>query len=200
VVYARALGDALDDFGLVVDDDHWSALAGRDYDAGFEAACRALGIDPVGLFAVRESYSASRVVERIDAGVRDVYGDIDALAELADRHDLGLVSNNYHRVVATVVDRFGLDAFSFVRGRDTGVRGFERRKPDPYYLTRALDALGADRGLYVGDRETDLVAAERAGLDGAFVRRSHNADVRLSVDPAYEVDSLYELADLRLTV
>jgi hypothetical protein len=33
-----------------------------------------------------------------------------------------------------------------------------------------------------------------------FVRRPHNADVSLSVEPAHEVDSLYELVDLHLTV
>jgi HAD superfamily hydrolase (TIGR01549 family) len=200
VVYERALDDALDDYGLSVDDDHWAALAAHDYDDAFAAACRAVGVDPVGFFAVREAHSATRVVDRIEAGVRDVYDDVDALAALTDWHDLGLVSNNYHRVVTAVVGHFGFDAFSFVRGRDTGVRGFERRKPDPHYLARALDALGVDRGLYVGDRETDLLAAERAGLDGVFVRRPHNADVSLSVEPAHEVDSLYELVDLHLTV
>jgi HAD superfamily hydrolase (TIGR01549 family) len=200
VVYERALGDTLDDYGLSVDDDYWAALAAHDYDDAFVAACRAVGVDPVGFFAVREAHSATRVVERIEAGVRDVYDDVDALTALADRYDLGLVSNNYHRVVTTVVGSFGLDVFSFVRGRDTGVRGFERRKPDPHYLVRALDALGVDRGLYVGDRKTDLLAAERASLDGVFVRRPHNADVSLSVEPAHEVDSLYELFDLHLTV
>jgi HAD superfamily hydrolase (TIGR01549 family) len=196
VVYERALGDTLDDYGLSVDDDHWAALAAHEYDDEFAAACRAVGVDPVGFFAVREAHSATRVVDRIEAGACDVYDDVGALAALADRHDLGLVSNNYHRVVTTVVGHFGLNAFSFVRGRDPGVRGFERRKPDPHYLARALDALGADRGLYVGDRETDIVAAERAGLDGVFVRRPHNADANLSVEATHEVDSLHELGQL----
>jgi phosphoglycolate phosphatase-like HAD superfamily hydrolase len=196
VVYERALDDALADYGLTVADEHRSALAGHAYDDEFAAAARSVGVDPVGLFAVRESHSASRVVGRIESGTRGLYDDVGVLAALADRYDVGLVSNNYHRVVRTVVDHFDLDAFSFVRGRDTGVQGFERRKPDPHYLVQALDALGADRGLYVGDRETDVVAAERAGLDSVFVRRPHNAETSLSMAPTYEVDSLAELSVL----
>lgn len=93
------------------------------------------------------------------------------------------------------MDHFSLDAFSHVRGRDPGVTGFRRRKPDPHYLLDALDAFDADGGLYVGDRETDVVAAERAGLDSASVRQAHNAGTDLSTDPTYEVASLYELRD-----
>jgi phosphoglycolate phosphatase-like HAD superfamily hydrolase len=100
--------------------------------------------------------------------------------------------------VEAVVDHHALDVFTVVRGREPGLEGFRRRKPEPYYLLETMERLGADRGLYVGDRETDMVAAERAGLEGVFVAREHNADVELEVEPAARIGSLAELAALDL--
>ncbi len=68
--------------------------------------------------------------------------------------------------------------------------------PDPHYLNEALDALGAAGGVYVGDRATDVIAAERAGLDGVLLRREHNAALDPDVEPTVEVESLRELVDV----
>jgi phosphoglycolate phosphatase-like HAD superfamily hydrolase len=102
--------------------------------------------------------------------------------------------------VEFVAEWIGIDdAVSVLRGRRPSIEDYERRKPDPHFLRETLDRLGVDdpgRSLYVGDRETDLVAAGRAGADGAFVRRSHNRDAALDREPTYEVESLAALADL----
>lgn len=195
-VHDRACQDALAEFGIEAPDRHRAALASYEYEDGFVEACRTVGLDPVDFYAARERHSARRIVERLRDGERGLYPDVDALDSLADRYRLGLVSNNYDPAVEFVVDHHGLDAFSFARGRDVGVEGFRRRKPDPHYLIEGLDALDADAGYYVGDRETDVVAADRAGLDGVFVRRDHNADASLSVEPSHEVASLTELDEL----
>jgi HAD superfamily hydrolase (TIGR01549 family) len=195
-VHERACEDALEEYGVDVPDRHRAALATYEYEDDFVDACRAVGVDPTDFYAARERHSARRIVERLRAGERGLYPDVDAIDRLADRHRLGLVSNNYQPAVEFVVDHHGLDAFDFARGRDVGVDGFRRRKPDPHYLCEGLDALDADAGYYVGDRETDVLAAERAGIEGVFVRREHNADSRLTVDPAHEIGSLAELVDL----
>jgi phosphoglycolate phosphatase-like HAD superfamily hydrolase len=56
-----------------------------------------------------------------------------------------------------------------------------------------LSDLGVENALYIGDSETDLVAAHRAGIDSAFLRRDHVADVNLSTEPTIEVATLEEL-------
>ncbi|WP_338738128.1 HAD-IA family hydrolase [Haloplanus salilacus] len=195
-VHERARDDALRAFDVEVPDHHRPALASYEYTEAFVEACRAVDLDPVEFYAARERHSARRIVDRLRAGERGLYPDVDALDPIADRHHLGLVSNNYHPAVEFVVDHHGLDAFSFARGREPGVEGFRRRKPDPHYLFEGLDALDAEAGYYVGDRETDLLAAERAGLEGVFVRRDHNVETRLGVEPAHEIDSLSDLGDL----
>jgi HAD superfamily hydrolase (TIGR01549 family) len=195
-VHGRALDDVLEARSMQVTGDLRRSLETYEYDEGFRAACEELGVDSSELFRAREERSAKRAVSRLAAGVRRLHRDVDALDEVAEHASLGLVSNNYHPTVEFVVDHFRLDAFSFVRGRDLGPDGFRRRKPDPHYLNEALDALDASTGLYVGDRATDMIAAERAGLDGAFLRRDHNAALDLDTDPAFEIDGLGPLADL----
>lgn len=70
------------------------------------------------------------------------------------------------------------------------VESLRRKKPEPYYLDRALDELGAETALYVGDSEHDVVAAHEAGIEAAFLRREHNATASLSVTPEYELAGL----------
>ncbi len=49
--------------------------------------------------------------------------------------------------------------------------------------------------LYVGDSETDVLAAHNAGLDSIFLRREHSADVTLSVEPTAEMPNLRALVE-----
>ncbi|MEZ3117429.1 HAD family hydrolase [Halobaculum sp. MBLA0147] len=192
-VHERALTDALDECGLDPDEQTRTLLSGYEYDVEFARGCDRLGVDPVAFFDRRERAAARRVIDRLDAKRRTPYGDASVVADIADDYRVGLVSNNYDDVVRVVVERFDFDAFEYASGRATGVRGFYRRKPAPHLLLDALEALETDDSLYVGDRETDVVAATRAGLDTAFLRRSHNAAVDLSITPTFDVDSLTAL-------
>jgi predicted phosphoribosyltransferase len=45
-----------------------------------------------------------------------------------------------------------------------------------------------------GAGAANVVAAHRAGIDSAFIRRPHRVDTRLSVDPDYEVWGLADIA------
>lgn len=126
--------------------------------------------------AVREAFA--------DVGVDDpdpefvelaaVSEDIDALERVECRYDVSI------------------DA---TYGREPTVAGAHRRKPDTDYLDRALSDLGTRDALYVGDSETDVETARRAGVDSAFLRRPHRTDATLSVEPTDEFDSLAALVD-----
>lgn len=195
-IHSAALDDVLDEYGLDPDGNLYRALDEHAYTDAFANACRELSVDPVDFYTAKEQRSAVRSIEHLKAGSRTLCPDVDALEVLAEHHDLALVSNNYDPTVAFVVDHFRLDYFEFARGRDFGVEGFSRRKPDPYYLQEALDHLGVSDAIYVGDRETDVRAAARAGLDGIFLRRDHNADAELAVEPVAEIESLHQLSSL----
>ncbi|WP_418285958.1 HAD family hydrolase [Halorubrum sp. DTA46] len=196
IVHSRALDDVLQAREMEIEDDLRPALETYEYTDAFVSACETLEVDPAAFYTEREHRSVKRSVERLAAGSRGLCPDADALDRLSDHVTIGLVSNNYDPTVEFVVDHFRLDAFDFVRGRDLGPDGFHRRKPEPHYLNEALDALDATGGYYVGDRETDVIAAENAGLDPVFIRRDHNAETALDVEPTVEIGSLKELLSL----
>lgn len=196
VVHSRALDDVLRARGMDIGDDLRPPLETYEYTDDFVSACETLGVDPDAFYTERERRSAKRSIERIAAGSRGLCPDVDALDRLSEHAAIGLVSNNYDPTVHFVVDHFRLDAFEFVRGRDLGPDGFRRRKPEPHYLNEALDALNATEGYYVGDRQTDVLAAENAGLDAVFIRRDHNAGAALGVESPVEIESLNELPSL----
>jgi phosphoglycolate phosphatase-like HAD superfamily hydrolase len=126
---------------------------------------------------------------------RDRYDDTDAITDLPRLR--GVVSNNHHSTVRFVLEFFDLRGlFDTHHGRPMTVESLRRKKPNTHYLDRALDALGADSALYVGDSASDVVAAERAGLDSVFVRRSHRRDTDLPVAATYEVTDLHEVPEL----
>ena len=139
-----------------------------------------------------------RAIEHQQALVRDgdkpAYDDLHRITELDAA--LGVVSNNQQATVDTIVDHFGLrEAIGAVYGREPTVAGARRRKPDTHYLDRALSELGASDALYVGDSEKDVLTAQRADIDSAFLRRPHRSGLELSVTPTYEFETLDALVD-----
>ena len=196
IVHERAMEDLLVDYGLRVPETLRPALSAYEYSESFVDACEAIEVDPVPFYTARELHSARRIAERVEAGVRQLTPGVSSLARLAEGYELALVSNNYNRVVETVVEHFQLEHFTVVRGREPGVVGFRRRKPEPFYLEETLERLGADAGLYVGDRETDLQAAARADLDSVYVSRPYNDPEALETEPTAVIDSLTELQAL----
>ncbi|MDY7081908.1 MAG: HAD-IA family hydrolase, partial [Halobacteria archaeon] len=84
--------------------------------------------------------------------------------------------------------------FDTFYGREPTLDGLQRMKPEPYYIEKALEDLGTRNAVYVGDRESDVLAANAAGIDSVFVHRPHTdgyPDVTSA--PTYEIESLHEL-------
>lgn len=82
---------------------------------------------------------------------------------LSDGVPTGVVSLNAEDAVRIALEAESLaDAVDVVVGRDT----VAARKPDPEPLLLALDALSVapEDALFVGDSETDAIAARRAGV------------------------------------
>lgn len=73
-----------------------------------------------------------------------------------------VVSNKVQEAVERLNDRLFCDLIDAAVGDRAGVR----LKPEPDMLIDALDSLGADKSeaVFVGDGDTDIIAAGRAGL------------------------------------
>ncbi|WP_324756810.1 HAD family hydrolase [Haloarcula sp. GH36] len=175
--------------------DHLEAMRIGVTPDRLDAVCRHYGLDPERFWTARDRAISEAQRAAIRAGEKRPYGDVRVL----DRLDgpLGVVSSNQQATVDFAFDHFGLDRhFGTVRGRPPTVESLQRKKPSPYYIEQALADLGVTDALYVGDSESDIEAARRAGIDSAFVRRPHTVDTDLSVTPTYEVDGLDAVVDI----
>jgi HAD superfamily hydrolase (TIGR01549 family) len=159
------------------------------------SVCSTYDLDPARFWRARDYHSSHAQRAELRAGRAALYDDFDAVREIdAPR---GIVSSNQQETVEFMHDFFATrDLFATAYGREPTIRSLERKKPDPYYLHRALADLDADDALFVGDSESDVLAARNAGLDAAFVRRPHRQSYDLAVDPTYELDGLADLLDV----
>jgi len=187
-------------------------LANSDPDT-VETYLSGYDVDAETLWQTRKTYDVeiqqSQLADPADS--RRLHADTAVIDLLHETHDLGVVSNNAQGFVDHVMDETvlvngqlsqpGLDAyFEAAYGVPHETAALEHKKPDPYFLEQAVDDLNAETVLYVGDKENDIVAAQRAGIDAAFVphdRQQAEKHVEdFDVQPMYAVDDLYELAAL----
>ncbi|SEO29393.1 haloacid dehalogenase superfamily, subfamily IA, variant 1 with third motif having Dx(3-4)D or Dx(3-4)E [Halogranum amylolyticum] len=160
-----------------------------------QRVCETYDLDPTEFFSLRDRHSSQRQQAEIRAGRKTLYDDFDAVQRL--EHPLGIVSSNQQETVDFLLDHFDVGhLFETAYGREPTPESLHRKKPNTYYLEQALADLEADTALYVGDSETDLLAAHAAGLDSAFIRRPHRADADLDTAPTYEIDSLDAIPEL----
>jgi phosphoglycolate phosphatase len=156
------------------------------------------GVDPGALWRCRDDAVETTLRVATRAGQKEPYDGVAALAGLDVPR--GVVSNNQRRIVEFVLATHGIDdLFGTVRARDPTLASLDRKKPAPVYLDEAAADLDIERPLYVGDSETDVLAARRAGVDTVFLRRGHNADTSLSAAPTYEASTLDEVVEILRT-
>jgi len=222
-VYRAATHDALAELGVdELPPATADVLEGLRYDPAMAAACAEVAVDVDAWWAARERHASRRANARVRSGDRAVFPDARrVLGDLYQSHRLGLVSNNREATVRFVADYCFPDTFDVVVGRRPTRDDYDRRKPDPTFINRALGQLdrtgdsddrtgdsddrtgdsdppeenGSDRavtGIYVGDRESDVIAARRAGLEPILIERSYTSFDPVDADatPAARIDSL----------
>lgn len=187
---------AFEDVGVEEPDPrHLDAVVDGVTASRLDEVCDAYDLDPATFWASRERLDEESQVEAFRAGDRDRYDDVSAIADLPPTR--GVVSNNHHSTIAFKLDFFELEPlFDTFYGREMTIESLRLKKPNTHYLDRAVAELDAETVLYVGDSDSDVVAADRAGLDSAFLRRDHNRGVAPSVAPTYEIETLGELPAL----
>ncbi|MFP9192971.1 HAD family hydrolase [Natrialbaceae archaeon A-CW1-1] len=157
--------------------------------------CGRYDLEPDRFWTTWEDHDERSQFEQFRAGRRDCYDDLEAIDAIAQ--PCGVVSNNHHSTIEFVLEHFDLEPwFDRYYGRPKTLESLSLQKPNTHYLERALADFEATNALYIGDSEHDVTAAHDAGMDSAFVRRPHTADVSLAVEPTYDVDGLLEVASI----
>ncbi|WP_396612166.1 HAD family hydrolase [Haloferax sp. S1W] len=174
---------------------HLDAAVGGGTVETLHEVCSEYDLDVTEFWDAFEHHDEQSQFDAFEAGERTLYDDVNAVSDLPVTR--GVVSNNHHSTIEFKLDFFGLHSlFDTYYGREKTIESLRLMKPNTHYIDRAMADLGAESALYVGDSDSDMVAAERAGLDSAFVRRSHCQDADLSVTPTYDVDSLHDIVPL----
>lgn len=157
--------------------------------------CRDYDLEPQRFWAARERADERSQLDAFKTGARGCYDDVTAVTDF-DR-PRGIVSNNHHSTIAFLLEFFECgDWFDVYQGRPKTIESLARKKPDPHYLNRTLERLDATSALYVGDSQSDVIAARRAGIDSVIVRRPHCRDLTLDPSPTYAVTDLHAVVDL----
>jgi HAD superfamily hydrolase (TIGR01549 family) len=160
-----------------------------------ETMSEQLEVTPETLWRARDDVLATVLQDAATEGSKRPYSDIEALSET--EVPLGVASNNQRRVVEFVLDEYDLtNLFETVHARESTLASLSRKKPSPTFLEAAQTEMAVSNPLYVGDKESDVLAARRAGMDSVFLRRSHNESRELDCDPTYDVETLTAVVDL----
>ncbi|WP_049971785.1 HAD family hydrolase [Haladaptatus cibarius] len=193
---AEATRTAFEAVGVAdVDRNYLDAVISGITVDGLREICTAYNLDPESFWEAREYHDEQSQLEKFRAGVRTCYDDVSALSALSDHPiSCALVSNNHHSTIEFILEFFELHSlFDTYYGRPKAIDSLRWKKPNPHYLDKALADLNAESALYVGDSQSDVVAAHRAGMDSAFVRRAHCSNLNLAVTPTYEVETLHDV-------
>lgn len=194
-IYETAAKKALEEFDAHETAHEIDSLTGFHYTPAMEATCEALGVPVAEFWERRESHAAELENQQLRDSERQPFDDITVLEELADSYQLGVVSNNRQATVDQMLSVCGLEFMDVAIGRDHSLAGYDDRKPEPTMLLAALRQLETEAGLYVGDSAKDVVAADRAGIDSAYLYRSHNEDIDLDCTPTIELTGLTDLLE-----
>jgi phosphoglycolate phosphatase len=84
-------------------------------------------------------------------------GILNALAELKD-YPMAVVSNKPHSAVQVLCKLYFGEIYARGEAPDCP------RKPAPDMIFRAMEALGAEKCVYIGDSEVDILTARNAGV------------------------------------
>ncbi|MXV61173.1 HAD-IA family hydrolase [Natronorubrum sp. JWXQ-INN-674] len=193
-VLVEAIHTAFETVGVTnPSDDHVRTLMGPSVDSLCILA-ETYDVDPQELWTAREHAAIEAQLEEIEAGRKRLYDDVASVATL--KTATAIVSNNQHETIGNILEQYELDWIDAWYGREPTLKGIDRKKPTPYYLELALEALDTEDALFVGDSWVDIEAADTAGIDAAFLRRDHVEGVGLPREPTYEIESLESISGL----
>lgn len=85
-------------------------------------------------------------------------GIMTALAALAEAYPIAIVSNKPDAAVKTLCAQYFPGIYARGEGMDCP------RKPAPDMVFRAMEEIGVERCIYVGDSEVDVLTAQNAGV------------------------------------
>lgn len=160
-------------------------------------ACNNIGLSPKKVWTEVAQETTLKRREKISSGDITLYDGVKEILEELHKADIkmGVISNAPEDAVEATIDEFDLKPLMHFY---MGVRSFEdlqARKPNPNHLEIAKIEIKRSPMVYIGDTESDVIAANRANLKSAWINRT-NAES--DVQPDYVIERLEELREIAL--
>lgn len=130
--------------------------------------------------------------KRIDSGDFNLFSEVENVLERlhSEGIEMALVSNAPESAIKLTLDNYGLRSyFEYFRGI-SDFDDLSDRKPQPDHLNFAKAELKRGPFVFVGDSESDIIAAKNADMDSVWVNRENGS---IDTRPDYEVEILNEL-------
>ncbi len=174
-VAARTVDFVFAKYGAVLDPSHALAVTGKTWSAAMDELERLAGLPAARDVLLQEILEEYRL--RLRTEVHPVPGSENAVAQLAGRYRLALVSGSYREEIL-----FALNMLRIVHHFDPilGAEDYLNSKPAPDGYLKALRLLGVDpaRAVVFEDSEPGIRSALAAGCRVVAVRYCGSLDSR----------------------
>ena len=120
------------------------ALPGNEDDPDLDAVCEA--------YLTYYNANCNEGSNRVFPGV------LEAMTAIREKYPVAVVSNKPDEAVRSLCKQFFGDVYALGATED------RPRKPHPAMVDHAMEAIGVDTCIYVGDREVDVETAKNAGV------------------------------------
>ena len=146
--------------------------------------------DPVKIDALVALYKLYNKNKHDDA-IKPFPHAIDLLRTLKQRgYKVGVASSKMHEVVNQGLSISGLIDFVDVV---VGMDDVSEHKPNPEALLKALELLGGNKAIYIGDHPNDIMAGKRANMTTIGVSYTWHLDKLKASNPDYLITDLMEV-------
>ncbi|MBS3777782.1 MAG: HAD hydrolase-like protein [Candidatus Thermoplasmatota archaeon] len=160
----QALIDTLNEFGIQPTKKNLEILDRKNLEK-FPSVATYFNLNVKELWHVRNYHYTARKVEAIKTKQIHPFPDITAIESLQRDAELAILSNSPQEVVDEFLKMFNLQhLFTAGVGRSSDYKDIFRLKPHPLLWKKLKPDLTATTFLYVGDRRSDRIFAEKMNM------------------------------------
>lgn len=143
---------------------------------------------------ILEEAVAERKIEMVENNKMHLFQDTETVLKTLDLPK-AVVSNAYHDALDRMVQHFGIHKHLefWTAPKLSQIEKYrETMKPEPKLLEEAMEHIGAENPVMVGDQIGDVLAAHRAGIDSIYINRDGEKIEKAD----YEVKTLSEVKEI----
>ncbi|MFB6209125.1 MAG: HAD family hydrolase [Candidatus Nanohaloarchaea archaeon] len=142
-----------------------------------------------------EKAAARKKMEMVRNGDIELFKESEQVLEKLEL-PAAVVSNAFGDILEEIVIEFGIDRHLeyWIAPRLEEIETYHSIwKPETHMLEKAMEEMGSENPVMVGDDWFDIKSADNARIDSVLVERGHND---IEIEPTHRLSSLKELKEI----